>query len=300
MGDCTVLPWNEGLTSFYHNAWKAKQKEEKSNELTSFTKKELIKLQRKLDNLDQDLTKAMQAASYKLYGDLLLTYGEHNQTGLASLAIHDDNTNLDYTIPLDAKLNILKNAARYFEKYHKAKNALVMVKEQLEICQQQIEYFELLKIQIEEADEMSLLEIKKELVEQGYLANKIEKHRAKKMVKKSYNTLHFISPTGLEIYVGRNNVQNDYLTFSLARYNDYFFHVKDFPGAHVIVKGQTLDEPTIRLAANLAAYYSKARYSSSVPVDYTLVKNIKKPKGYKFGQVLMTNYKTIFIDPEKI
>ncbi|MDD4123944.1 MAG: NFACT RNA binding domain-containing protein, partial [Bacilli bacterium] len=98
--------------------------------------------------------------------------------------------------------------------------------------------------------------------------------------------------------VGKNNLQNDYLTFTLAKYNDTFFHVKDFPGAHVIVHSDKLNEATIRMAANLAAYFSKARYSSSVPVDYTLVKNIKKPKGYKYGQVIIKNYKTIYIDPQ--
>ena len=103
---------------------------------------------------------------------------------------------------------------------------------------------------------------------------------------------------GIIIYVGKNNLQNDYLTFKMASRNDMWFHVKDMPGSHIIVHAENLDEYTMRLAANIAAYFSKGKYSSSVPVNYCLVKNLKKPHTNKPGLVLLGHYKTIYIDPD--
>jgi predicted ribosome quality control (RQC) complex YloA/Tae2 family protein len=105
-----------------------------------------------------------------------------------------------------------------------------------------------------------------------------------------------MSPEGFAIFVGKNNLQNEHLTFSVARPNDTFFHVKDFPGSHVVVQGTPLGEVTIRLAAKIAAYYSKARYSSSIPVDYTSVSHVKKLSGGPLGKVLLKKQKTIYID----
>ncbi len=290
--DIKEYSWNEGISNFYQNAWMKKQKSEKENELMLIAKKELTKLKRKLVNLNKDLENSLKSDTYKKYGDLLLNYADLHTNGLDKVTING------IVIPLDKKLDIIKNANRYFDKYHKAKNSSSIIQEQIDLTNDLIEYFELLQIQISDGDEQSLLEVKKELVDQGYLVNKTKKGPNKK-VKKTYNVMKFTSKEDILIEVGKNNIQNDYLTFSVARYNEYFFHVKDFPGAHVIVHATSLNEPTIRMAANLAAYYSKARYSSSVPVDYTLVKNIKKPKGYVYGRVVMLNYKTIYIDPEK-
>ena len=107
----------------------------------------------------------------------------------------------------------------------------------------------------------------------------------------------FYSPTGVKISVGMNNLQNEYLTFNMASPHEIFVHVKDFSGSHVVIHSDDFDEPTLRMAANLAAYYSKARYSSTVPVNYTYIKNVKKLKGAKPGKVTIKNYKTIYIDP---
>ena len=140
------------------------------------------------------------------------------------------------------------------------------------------------------------LEIKEELENEGYLKKKKQKHTIRK--KKRPQFQQYLTKDGIEIDIGKNNLQNDYLTFKYAHRYDMWFHAKDMPGSHVIVKAQDLDEYTIRLAAKIAAYYSKGKNSSSVPVNYTLVKTLKKPAGSKPGKVILDNYKTIYIDPD--
>ena len=140
------------------------------------------------------------------------------------------------------------------------------------------------------------LEIKEELENEGYLKKKKQKNTIRK--KKRPQFQQYLTKDGIEIDIGKNNLQNDYLTFKYAHRYDMWFHAKDMPGSHVIVKAQDLDEYTIRLAAKIAAYYSKGKNSSSVPVNYTLVKTLKKPAGSKPGKVILDNYKTIYIDPD--
>ena len=285
-------PWDKGIAHFYETIREDKQKNDRGVLLLNLLKKEIQKAQKKLGNLDDDYQKATLAPRYKEYGDLLYTYADQNSEGLKEIVINGNK------ISLNSQLSISQNANHYFEKYHKSKNALDIIAEQMDICKQQLAYFELLEIQIQDADDATLQEIKVELAAQGLIHDTATRNPRAKKNQKQYNTMKFVSPDGVKIEVGRNNIQNDYLTFNVARYNEYFFHVKDFPGAHVLVHStEPLQEATIRMAANLAAYYSKARFSSTVPVDYTLIKNIKKPKAYKFGQVLMTSNKTIYIDP---
>ena len=118
------------------------------------------------------------------------------------------------------------------------------------------------------------------------------------LISETINVETYYTKDGIEIWVGKNNLQNDYLTFKHAHRYDTWFHVKDMPGSHVVVKGDQLDEYTIRLASNIAACYSKGKNSSSVPVNYTLIKTLKKPHGAKPGQVILDSYKTIYIDPD--
>ena len=139
-------------------------------------------------------------------------------------------------------------------------------------------------------------EIKEKLENEGYLKKKKQKNTIRK--KKRPQFQQYLTKDGIEIDIGKNNLQNDYLTFKYAHRYDMWFHAKDMPGSHVIVKAQDLDEYTIRLAAKIAAYYSKGKNSSSVPVNYTLVKTLKKPAGSKPGKVILDNYKTIYIDPD--
>ena len=141
-----------------------------------------------------------------------------------------------------------------------------------------------------------LMRIKEELENLGYLKKKKKINSIRKNKKPAFET--YYTKDGIEICIGKNNLQNDYLTFKHAHRYDTWFHVKDMPGSHVIVKGDQLDEYTIRLASNIAAYFSKGKNSSSVPVNYTLVKTLKKPNAAKPGQVILDKYKTIYIDPD--
>ncbi len=197
-------------------------------------------------------------------------------------------------IRLDRLLDPRKNAEAYFRKYKKAKQAVAHLESQIALTQQEIRYFELLTTQLETASLNDLLEIAEELKENHYLKDKPQKSRRP---TPAFET--FIDPDGVEIAVGKNNVQNEYVTHKLARANEWWFHVKDVPGSHVLVR-QTgrLGETTIRAAANLAAFHSQSKYSSSVAVDYTLVKNVRKVPGVIGSFVTYTNQKTIYIDPD--
>ena len=197
---------------------------------------------------------------------------------------------------LDQDVDVTVNANKYYAKYQKAKKALTHLQEQIQITENEIHYFDTLMTMMDNASYYDALEIKEELENLGYLKKKKTKqvHRPQKLHIETY-----ITKDQIPIYVGKNNLQNDYLTFKMAAKNDMWFHVKDMPGSHVVVHSQNLDEYTIRLASQIAAYFSKGKHSSSVPVNYTLVKTLKKPQGAKPGQVILSHYSTIYIDPDE-
>ena len=229
-------------------------------------------------------------------GDLLYASLHLIQKGMTHIVVDNyyDNSQLD--IMLDPKLDGRANAQKYYQKYQKAKNSIDVLKEQIELTKKEIDYFDSLLTAMVDASYYDALEIKEELENEGYLKKKKKKNTIRKKQCPHYHT--FVTKDGIEIAVGKNNLQNDYLTFKYAHRYDMWFHVKDMPGSHVIVKAQNLDEYTIRLAAKIAAYYSKGKNSSSVPVNYTLVKTLKKPAGAKPGKVILDHYKTIYIDPD--
>ncbi|MFQ7059173.1 MAG: NFACT family protein [Turicibacter sanguinis] len=201
-------------------------------------------------------------------------------------------------IQLEPMLSASDNAQKYFQKYNKAKNAVNYILEQIELTEVEISYFETLLIQIETASLKDAYEIKEELENAGYLRKRQTKKR-KSNGKPSIEK--YLSSDDVEIYVGKNNLQNDYLTHKLARRHEWWFHAKDMPGSHVLVRSDAdeLSETTIRTAAQLAAYFSKGRLSSSVPIDYTRVRHVKKIPAAHLGLVTYENQKTIYIDPDE-
>jgi predicted ribosome quality control (RQC) complex YloA/Tae2 family protein len=198
------------------------------------------------------------------------------------------------TIQLDSKISLFKNAERYFLKYQKAKKSIDVIKQQIEEAQLEGANLDYLTVAVAEASNDDLKQIEQELIARKYI---LEKPVNKKKKEEKIKIREYFTPSGVKISVGKSNIQNDHLTFKIAKNHEFFFHVKDYPGAHVIAHTDTLNEEVIRFAANLAAYNSKAKTSSSVPVDYCQVKYIKKPKNYTPGLVLISNYKTIYIDP---
>ena len=200
------------------------------------------------------------------------------------------------TIPLDPRKSPIDNAQRYFSRYAKAKTALIRIAEQLEKTKDDIEYFEMVRQQVYQASPIDIEEIRQELVELGFMRAR----RSKKKVKlKKPQPEAFVSSTGIPISVGKNNKQNDYLTFKLAARDHVWLHTKDIPGSHVVIHDIDPDAQTIEEAAGLSAYFSKARESSSVPVDYTQIRHVKKPSGAKPGFVIYFEQKTAFVTPDE-
>ena len=250
----------------------------------------------KLKKLKATLDDSHNSDDYRIKGDLLYASLHLIQKGMTHVEVDNyyDNTKLDIT--LDPKLDPKANAQKYYQKYQKAKNSINVLLEQIDLTEKEIEYFDSLITAMSQATYYDALEIKEELENEGYLKKKKQKNTIRK--KKRPQFQQYLTKDGIEIDIGKNNLQNDYLTFKYAHRYDMWFHAKDMPGSHVIVKAQDLDEYTIRLAAKIAAYYSKGKNSSSVPVNYTLVKTLKKPAGSKPGKVILDNYKTIYIDPD--
>lgn len=269
---------------------------QQAGDLERWIHSELSKLKLKLKKLDKDLKRAQNLDQYQLYGELLMSNLYAFEKGPKEVTLTNYYTNEPITIPISERKTPIENAQSYYAKYNKYKNALVMVQEQIDKTNADIEYFEIILQQVEQAAPADIEEIREELAEQGYLKMKKSKRR-KKPTKPQPE--QYISSTGTRISVGKNNKQNDYLTFKIAQRHEIWMHTKDIPGSHVVIHTDAPDEPTIREAANLAAYFSKARESGSVPVDYTQAKHVKKPNGSKPGFVIYFEQKTIFIDPDE-
>lgn len=285
----------EGFDILYYHKEEKERIRQQTGDLFRFVSKELNKLRSKLLKLRDTLEEAENCEKYRIYGELLYAYGYSIEKGAkkASLPSFEDGELVE--IPLDPKFDAKYNAKKMYQKYNKGKNAQVIVAEQIELCKSEIAYFELLQTQLEQATFDDAREIRSELATKGYMKQLVSKVRKKKNTVPAYAT-YKVGET--LIHVGKNNIQNDYLTWKLARRDDYWFHVKDMHGSHVIVQGE-MNEDVIRAAANLAALYSQGRASSSVPVNYTQVRALKKVPSSATGFVVFHTYKTIYIDPEE-
>ena len=199
-------------------------------------------------------------------------------------------------ITLDPALTPSQNAQKYFQRYQKLRNAVKLVHTQIRESKEEIDYLESVQDQLELADPTDLPTIREELTEQGYL--KVQKRQKKKKQKKS-QPARFTSSDQTELLVGKNNLQNDRLTLKTARKTDYWLHAKNIPGSHVIIKSNEPSETTILEAAELAAYFSKYRFSAQVPVDLVQVKHIHKPNGAKPGYVIYENQTTYYVTPHE-
>lgn len=231
--------------------------------------------------------------TYRIYGELLNTYGYNVAPGSASMEALNYYTNEMITIPLDPLLSPGENAKKYFDKYGKLKRTYEALSTLTLEVKEEIEHLESIQNALDIAlMEEDLTQIKEELIESGYIRRK----GGSKKVKITSKPFHYISSDGFHIYVGKNNFQNDELTFKFASGNDWWFHAKQIPGSHVVVKtnGEELPDRTFEEAARLAAHYSKGREQEKVEVDYLQKKNVKKPAGAKPGFVVYyTNYSMI-------
>ncbi len=230
---------------------------------------------------------------YRIYGELLNTYGYSAQPGARSLEADNYYTGEKITIPLDPELTASENAKRYFDRYGKLKRTEEALITQTEETHDEIMHLESISASLDIAlKESDLTEIRQELEQAGYLRKK-GTGRTKELKSKPF---HYVSSDGFHIYVGKNNFQNDYLTFRFSNGNDWWFHAKKIPGSHVLVKteGRELTDITFEEAGALAAYYSKGREQDKVEIDYVKKKEVKKPAGAKPGFVVYyTNYSLV-------
>lgn len=235
---------------------------------------------------------------YRIWGELLNTYGYEVEPGSKSMEALNYYTNEMITIPLDETLSPQENAKKYFDKYSKLKRTKEALDTLLQETNDEIQHLESIAASLDIASsEDDLVPIKEEMMEYGYVKRKNTGGKKVKITSKPY---HYRSSDGYDIYVGKNNFQNEELSFKFATGNDWWFHAKGQPGSHVIVKSQNEELPdrTFEEAGKLAAYYSKGRQAPKVEIDYTQKKNLKKPTGGKPGFVVYyTNY-SLLIEPD--
>lgn len=283
------------LDEMYFDVGQLDRTKQISKNIYQLIKREFEKNKDKLEKLTKDLEKAQESEILRIKGDLIIQNQFSIQKGLSSYETYCYETQKNEIITLDRLATPIENAKQYYRKYKKTKLSVTHLEQQIIFTKEEIRYFELLMVQIESASLNDLLEITEELKSNKYLHEKPIKTK-----KHLPNYDIFYSSDGTQIIVGKNNIQNDYITHSLGKHNEMWFHAKDIPGSHVLVrKISELNEEEIRTAAMLAAYYSQAKDSSSVPVDYTLLKNVKKIPGTKGSFVTYTQQKTIYIDPDK-
>lgn len=292
---------NELVDAFYYKRDMHERMRQKSADLNKLLSNNIERISKKISILERTLRDAQKLDEYKVYGDLITANIYRLKEGMKSAELENyyETECPVVKITLDPSLSPSQNAQRYYKKYNKAKTALTEAANQLKISRADLEYIESTLAMVENAESVTDINaIRAELANEGYITNRQNKNKQKK--KEISKPMHFVSSDGFDIYVGRNNTQNDYLTLKFANTADWWFHTKDIHGSHTVIKlGLDKDVPkrTILEAAQLAAYYSKARESAQVPVDYTVIKNVKKPNGAKPGMVIYEGYNTVYVRP---
>ena len=285
------------LSTYYATKNTLTRIRQKSADLRHVVQTALERNRKKYDLQAKQLRDTQNREKYKVYGELINAYGYNLAPGSKNLTALNYYTGQEVTIPLDPTMTPQENSQKYFAKYNKQKRTFEALSDLIQETADDIQYLEsisnALDIALSEAD---LAQIKEELIQSGYVRRKF----TKKKMKLTSKPLHYVSSDGYHMYVGKNNLQNDELTFSFATGNDWWFHAKGAPGSHVIVKsnGEELPDRTFEEAGRLAAYYSKNRGSDKVEIDYVEKKHVKKPNGAKPGFVVYyTNY-SLMIDSD--
>lgn len=311
----TTLRVNFFLDDYYSQKEQEEEFTQYRNSLLTFIMKKLKKIAKKSNDVNKKIQECSKMEDYQLYGELLTT----NLYRLSS--IHTDHIILEnyyqqnepIRIPLDISISPSENAKKYFKKYHKLKNTISIVTIQKEELEKEIDYLESIVYELQIAKTISDLDrIYQEMeennlfarrtpVKQGSKAFQIKSKpiNNRKLQNKKQSDFLSYQIDGFTVLVGKNNQENDYLTLKIAKEDDLWFHVKDIQGSHVVlvVNQKQPSQETINQVAAISAYYSKAKQSSNVPVDYTLVKYVKKPAKAKPGMVTYTNYQTVNVQP---
>lgn len=294
---CRYDTISEVLEKYYAMKNTVTRIRQKSSDLRRIATTALDRCRKKYELQSRQLKDTEKREKYRIYGELLHTYGYSASPGDKKLEALNYYTNEMVTIPLDETLTAQENAQKYFDKYGKLKRTYEALSEHIQETRAEITQLESICTFMDLAlSEEDLVQVKEELIEAGYIRRKY----TGKKVKITSRPFHYISSDGFDMYVGKNNYQNDELTFKIASGNDWWFHAKGAPGSHVIVKtgGKELPDRTFEEAARLAAWYSKNRNSEKVEIDYIEKKHVKKPNGAKPGFVVYyTNY-SMMIDSD--
>ena len=305
-----ILQTNFFIDDFY------KQKEDNEllinyrNNLSKLVLSALKKITKKVNNINSKLKECEEMDTFRIYGELITSnlYRIDNSRNVESITLENYyNNNNPVIIPLDKTISPSNNAKKYFKKYNKLKNTLAIVSEQKKEATKELYYLESIVYELEDANTISELEeIDSEISENVLFKSNVKSSNVKKNKVNKRNVNDEYEPItynvdGFTLYVGKNNKQNDYITTKLGKNEDIWFHTKDIRGSHCLLKcnGSKVNENTIVACAEIAAFYSKAKLSSNVPVDYCYIKHVKKPSGSKPGMVIYTNNQTINVNPKK-
>lgn len=291
----------EALDDYYAAKDNANRSIQKKADVTKVLNNSIDRCKKKLFIHNDKLREVSDREQLQLFGELITAniYCIPKNTKKVSLLNYYSENNEYVEIPMDEYLSPQDNAQRYFKKYAKAKTAYSYTCQQLKETNKELQYLESVLHNLDVSSSLKEIdEVREELISQGYILSR--KKTSKKKGSKPSSPYLYKSSDGFDIYVGKNNVQNDTLTLKLSSSNDTWLHTKNIPGSHVIIKKSKGDIPenTLFEAAILAAYHSKGKMSSHVEVDYTQVKNVKKPNGAKPGMVIYTNFKTIIVTPD--
>ena len=305
-----VLQANFFVDDFYHNKELSSLFTNYRNNILKLVSSTLAKIQKKLLHINEKLEECKNMDTYKLYGELLTAnmykFSEYTENTV-ELENYYNNNHL-VKVPVDKNKTPSYNVKKYFKKYNKLKNALLIVNEQKKEAESELDYLESIIYELDNAktigdiDEIYSEINENPLFERSHLKSntKITKQKKhNKKLDKTYVPIEY-KIKNYTLLVGKNNIQNDYITLKVAKSNDIWFHTKDIHGSHAILqtKGEAPSMDVLIRCAQIAAYYSKAKLSSNVPVDYTLVKYVKKPSGAKPGFVIYTHNKTINVIPK--
>ena len=325
------LAVNFYLDDFYTSKEQSEQFKQYRDTVLKLVFNHVGKIKERISTIDLKIADCTNAEKYRLYGELITSnlyrIPDYPQSEV-TLENYYDNNNL-ITIPLDEKFSPSKNAKNFFKKYRKLQNTIAIVEKQKELSEAELSYLESIVYELEEVSTIEDIDnIYSEICDNlifGKNANTVNNHVYNKQSKitnskssKQSNASNMPEKRNIDgytVYIGKNNKQNDYLTCRLAQNSDIWFHTKDIHGSHVVLKTDSLHsssenssasctfnipDSVLYKCASIAAYYSKARMSQNVPVDYTLIKYVKKPNGAKPGMVIYTNNKTIYANPQNI
>lgn len=325
------LAVNFYLDDFYTSKEQSEQFKQYRDTVLKLVLNHVGKIKERISTIDLKIADCINAEKYRLYGELITSnlyrIPDYPQAEVTLENYYDDNNLI--TIPLDEKFSPSKNAKNFFKKYRKLQNTIAIVKKQKELSEAELSYLESIVYELEEVSTIEDIDnIYSEICDNlifGKNANTVNNHVYNSQSKiinskssKQSNASNMPEKRdidGYTVYIGKNNKQNDYLTCRLAQNSDIWFHTKDIHGSHVVLKTDSLHsssenssasctfnipDSVLYKCASIAAYYSKARMSQNVPVDYTLIKYVKKPNGAKPGMVIYTNNKTLYANPQNI